>query len=192
EFDVTVIVPPIIIGKVVEYISAVEDESLELECDFEADPIPDIQWSKDGADVANNVQLLNEKRTALVSSVNSESAGSYRCILINKAGRAEKTFNVRVIMKPELENANVTTLIETLIHRPINLECPLAVTSVANISWSKNSVPLVPDYNDDVQILNAGRQLVISDVQPDDQATYSCVARNNAGEANKNYKLSVI
>ncbi|VDK86259.1 unnamed protein product, partial [Onchocerca ochengi] len=192
EFDVTVIVPPSIIGKVVEYISVVEDESLELECDFEADPIPDIQWSKDGADVADSVQLLNEKRTALVSSVNSENAGSYRCILINKAGRAEKTFNVRVIMKPELENANVTTLIETLKHRPINLECPLTITSVANISWSKNSVPLVPDSSDDVEILNGGRQLVISDVEPDDQATYSCVARNKAGETSKNYKLSVI
>ncbi|KAM3729054.1 Hemicentin-1 [Dirofilaria immitis] len=191
EFDVIVVVPPSIIGKVVEYISIVEDESLELECDFEADPIPDIQWFKDSANIGDSVQLLNEKRTALISSVDSQSAGSYRCIVTNKAGRAEKTFNVRVIMKPELENANVTTLIETLTNRPVNLECPLAINSDANISWTKNSVPLIPGYNDDVQILNGGRQLVISDVQPDDQATYSCVARNKAGEAGKNYKLFV-
>ncbi|VBB33721.1 unnamed protein product, partial [Acanthocheilonema viteae] len=191
EFDVAVMVPPSIIGKAVEHISIVEDESLELECDFEADPIPDIHWSKDGADVGNNVQLLNEKRTALVQSVNSENAGSYRCGIINKAGRAEKTFNVRVIMKPELEDANITVLIETLAHQPVSFECPLAVTSNANISWTKNSVPVIPGYSDDIQILNGGRQFVISDVQPDDQAMYSCVARNKAGEASKNYKLSV-
>uniref|UniRef100_A0A1I8F226 Ig-like domain-containing protein n=1 Tax=Wuchereria bancrofti TaxID=6293 RepID=A0A1I8F226_WUCBA len=192
EFDVSVIVPPSIIGKAVEYISIVEDESLELECDFEADPIPEIYWSKDGANIDDSVQLLNEKRTALISSVNSKSAGSYRCGIINKAGRAEKTFNVRVIMKPELENANVTALIETLAHQPISLECPLMITSDANISWTKNSIPVIPNYNNDIQILNGGRQFVISDVQLDDQATYSCVARNKAGEASKNYKLSVI
>ncbi|CAG9531886.1 unnamed protein product [Cercopithifilaria johnstoni] len=191
EFDIAVIVPPRIIGKAVEYISIVEDESQELECDFEADPIPDIHWSKDGADIGNDVQLLNEKRTALLQSVNSRSAGSYRCGIINKAGRAEKTFNVRIIMKPELENANVTAMIETLTHRPVSFECPLAVTSDANISWTKNSIPLVPGYSDDVQILNGGRQFVISNVKLDDQATYSCVARNKAGEASKNYKLSV-
>ncbi|EFO22762.2 hypothetical protein LOAG_05722 [Loa loa] len=192
EFDVTVIVPPSITGKAVEHISIVENESLELECDFEADPIPDIHWSKDGVDVGDDVQLLNEKRTVLIPSVNSESGGSYRCGIINKAGRAEKTFNVRVIMKPELENANVTALIETLKHRPVSLECPLPVTSDADISWTKNSVPLAPGYSDNIQILNGGRQFVISDVQPDDQAMYSCVARNKAGETSKNYKLSVI
>ncbi|EJW72239.1 hypothetical protein WUBG_16856 [Wuchereria bancrofti] len=57
EFDVSVIVPPSIIGKAVEYISIVEDESLELECDFEADPIPEIYWSKDGANIDDSVQV---------------------------------------------------------------------------------------------------------------------------------------
>lgn len=41
-----------------EYISIVEDESLELECDFEADPIPEIHWLKDGADIGDNVQVI--------------------------------------------------------------------------------------------------------------------------------------
>ncbi|VDO38351.1 unnamed protein product [Brugia timori] len=56
EFDVSVIVPPSIIGKAVEYISIVEDESLELECDFEADPIPEMYWFKDGANIDDSVQ----------------------------------------------------------------------------------------------------------------------------------------
>uniref|UniRef100_A0A915PVG6 Ig-like domain-containing protein n=1 Tax=Setaria digitata TaxID=48799 RepID=A0A915PVG6_9BILA len=192
EFDVTVIVPPNILGKAVEYISVVEDESLELECDFEADPIPNIRWTKDGVDVGDNVQLLNEKRTVLVPSVNAASAGSYRCAVFNKAGRAEKTFNVRVILKPELEDSSVTTLVETLVHRPVSLECPLVIASDADLSWTKNDVPLTSDYDDNIQILNGGRQLVISDAQTNDQATYTCVARNKAGEASKNYKLFVI
>lgn len=36
----------------------VEGESLELECDFEADPIPDIRWTKDAASVGHNVQVM--------------------------------------------------------------------------------------------------------------------------------------
>uniref|UniRef100_A0A183D1U6 Ig-like domain-containing protein n=1 Tax=Gongylonema pulchrum TaxID=637853 RepID=A0A183D1U6_9BILA len=91
-----------------------------------------------------------------------------------------------------LRDANVEAVVETLIHRTISFECPIATTSDADISWTKDDVPLFPGLDDHIQILNAGRQLVISGVQRYDQAIYTCVARNKAGEAYKNYKLVVL
>ncbi|VDK28789.1 unnamed protein product [Gongylonema pulchrum] len=57
EFDVIVLVPPNITGRAVEELVIVEGESLELECDFEADPIPEIQWTKDASSIGYNVQV---------------------------------------------------------------------------------------------------------------------------------------
>lgn len=46
------------------------------------------------------LQLLNEKRTASIETVTANDDGTYQCKITNSAGRAEKTFNVNVILKP--------------------------------------------------------------------------------------------
>lgn len=44
-------------GKVVEDVEVAEGDSLELECDFEADPRPSIEWKKNGAELPRRVQV---------------------------------------------------------------------------------------------------------------------------------------
>lgn len=51
------LVSPRIVGKMVEDVVVIEGESLELECDFEADPIPEIFWFKDGTTVGERIQV---------------------------------------------------------------------------------------------------------------------------------------
>lgn len=43
---------------------------------------------------------MNERRVLLIEKVTAVNSGNYRCVVSNKVGRAEKTFNVRVITKP--------------------------------------------------------------------------------------------
>ncbi|KAL6724509.1 hypothetical protein Aduo_019394 [Ancylostoma duodenale] len=57
--------------------------------------------------------------------VTRNSAGVFRRTLSNKPGSAEKTFNVRVIQKPELDGGDEITVVKVNITRPVTLDCPV-------------------------------------------------------------------
>uniref|UniRef100_A0A1I7X4B3 Immunoglobulin I-set domain protein n=1 Tax=Heterorhabditis bacteriophora TaxID=37862 RepID=A0A1I7X4B3_HETBA len=152
EFEVVVLVPPRIKGFLVEDVEVVEGEEMTLDCDNDGSPEPEIEWTTDGGSVPSRAQLLNGERTLAMSGVDRFHAGVYRCFLHNKAGTTEKTFNVRVIEKPELEKSDEITI---------------------------------------MKVLSGGRHLHIPSVQLTDEGTFTCTAKNEAGEATKSYKLIV-
>ena len=74
----------------------------------------------------------------------------------------------------------------------IILSCPAESIPPPQITWYKNGDELVEDDLDDrITILNDGRELEISVADVDDTARYTCVARNLAGELEKNFDLDV-
>uniref|UniRef100_A0A0M3IST8 Ig-like domain-containing protein n=1 Tax=Ascaris lumbricoides TaxID=6252 RepID=A0A0M3IST8_ASCLU len=78
-----------------------------------------------------------------------------------------------------------------LITHPITFECPIVSPIGVELMWAKNEIPVVSG-TENMQVLNGGRHLLISSVAPHDEAVYTCVARNQAGQARKNFKLSVL
>lgn len=44
----------------------------------------------------------------------------------------------------ELKKGNVTSVMETLVSRPVTLECPVVAPADAEIFWTRNDVPLFP------------------------------------------------
>lgn len=130
-----------------------------------------------------------------IEKVSPFDAGAYRCHLSNSAGDAEKTFNVRVISKPVLLNSNETSAIEAILGDVVTLDCPVPADLSADVdlTWTRDKLPILHDHeNRGITTLSNGRQLHIPKVQVSDEAIYSCVAKNEAGEAVKNFKLSVL
>uniref|UniRef100_A0A914RG71 Ig-like domain-containing protein n=1 Tax=Parascaris equorum TaxID=6256 RepID=A0A914RG71_PAREQ len=203
EFELIVLVPPRIVGKMVEDVVVIEGESLELECDFEADPMPEIFWFKDGTTVGERIQLLNEKRTALVSSAGEEDAGSYRCAVRNKAGRAEKTFNVRVLnggrhllissVAPHDEAVYTCVARNQAGQARKNFKLSvlgLCLWNLLNAVLSKDgrsalSLPLV-------QTLSEGQQFKIISANAQHRGSYMCTALNKVGKAEISFDVDVI
>ncbi|VDN20583.1 unnamed protein product [Cylicostephanus goldi] len=112
DFEVVVLIAPHIKGSLVEDVEVVEGYEMTLDCDFDASPEPVVQWTKDGDSLPRTAQLLNGDHTLAMSGVTRNSAGVFRCALSNKAGSAEKTFNVRVVQKPDLENSDEITVVK--------------------------------------------------------------------------------
>ncbi|KAK6759923.1 hypothetical protein RB195_021467 [Necator americanus] len=190
DFEVVVLVAPHIKGSLVEDVEVVEGFEMTLDCDYDASPEPVVQWTKDGDSLPRTAQLLNGDHTLAMSGVTRNSAGVFRCALSNKAGSAEKTFNVRVIQKPDLEGSDEITIVKVNITRPVTLECPIKDPIGVELSWSRHQLPAVNGV-ENVQILSGGRHLFIPFAQVNDEGTFTCTAKNAAGETSKTYKLEV-
>ncbi|KJH48749.1 immunoglobulin I-set domain protein [Dictyocaulus viviparus] len=138
----------------------------------------------------HQIALLHNGYTLVLTGIIGENAGVYRCSLKNKAGSAEKTFNVRVIQKPDFGDKDEVVVVKVNISRPVTLECPIKDTHNAELSWSRHQLPAINGVQN-IQIISGGRHLFIPSVQRNDQGFFTCTATNPAGEATKTYKLLV-
>lgn len=139
------------------------------------------------------LQVLNEKRFVYVEQVTAEDAGSYRCFAENVAGKAEKTFEVSVVVKPHIEGAHVVTEVEARVSHTAHLHCPVADGRNVQVTWTKDGVPLSElELSSGYQIAGSGKELVIPRLDMENAGTYSCVAKNAAGETRKDFDLKVL
>ncbi|KAH7693057.1 HIM-4 protein, partial [Aphelenchoides avenae] len=142
SFEMKVLVPPRIEGEPVDNVELVEGEELDLQCIYDGVPTPTVVWTKNRLKLPEHIQVLNEKRFVYVEQVTAEDAGSYRCFAENVAGKAEKTFEVSVVVKPHIEGAHVVTEVEARVSHTANLHCPVADGRNVQVTWTKDGVPL--------------------------------------------------
>jgi hypothetical protein len=101
-------VPPKSVGSAVEDIEVIEGETLTLRCEMSGRPEPELSWTKDGYALAGDVQLLADNATVYVADTTKQHRGTYFCKARNDGGVADKTFNVRVILKPKMLDESVS------------------------------------------------------------------------------------
>ncbi|KAE9555394.1 hypothetical protein FO519_001406 [Halicephalobus sp. NKZ332] len=195
NFRLKVLVPPRVQGTMVEEVDVVEGTELELQCLYVAEPQPEVFWTKDNGALSEDVTVLNEQRSVYVEKAQKSDSGAYKCRVSNPAGTAEKTFNVKVISKPVLFGSEQTTVVEELLGNPHTFECPISETSDSSVElfWTKNKLPLLPEhFNQGITILSNGKHLHVPKIDVKDEGTFSCIAKNEAGETVKNYDLKVL
>lgn len=84
-----------------------------MQCEVEAYPDPTYQWNKDGYGLPEDLQLLADNATVYTSQATERHEGSYFCKVRNEGGVAEKTFNVKVILKPRMSSSEVLAKVYT-------------------------------------------------------------------------------
>ncbi|XP_065208073.1 fibroblast growth factor receptor-like 1 [Planococcus citri] len=80
---------------------------LELKCPAAGNPYPNITWLKDGSPVSASADLFkydSDKWSIEKENSTSYDSGKYTCIVCNKIGCANHTFDVHVIGYAEMEN----------------------------------------------------------------------------------------
>lgn len=73
------------------------------------------------------------------------------------------------------------------------LNCHVYATPAPSITWYKNGEELnaLNEEESRVKIADGGRELVIQVATNEDTARYTCVAKNLAGEVERNFDLDV-
>uniref|UniRef100_A0ABI7ZTT7 Non-specific serine/threonine protein kinase n=1 Tax=Felis catus TaxID=9685 RepID=A0ABI7ZTT7_FELCA len=158
-----------------EDVEVMEKEGATFSCKISHDEVP-AQWFWEGSKLrpSDNVRIRQEGRTytLIYRRVLAEDAGEIRFVAENAESRAE----LRVKELPVTILRPLRDKIAMERHRGV-LECQMSRAS-AQVQWFKGSVELQsgPKY----EMVSDGlyRKLIINDVQPDDEDTYTCDAGN--------------
>uniref|UniRef100_A0A8B9BNN6 Hemicentin 1 n=1 Tax=Anser brachyrhynchus TaxID=132585 RepID=A0A8B9BNN6_9AVES len=169
-------VPPVIKSHLKEHVVPI-DQSVNLQCEAEGYPGPEISWHKDGQ------QITESMRRRVLSSgtlqiVFPEDSGNYTCIANNAAGEDTHTVILIVHVLPaftELPGDVALTKGEQL-----RLTCKATGIPIPKITWTFNN-NIIPGGKPQYDDVNGHSELVIDRVSKDDSGTYVCTAENTVG-----------
>ncbi len=78
-----------------------------------------------------------------------------------------------------------------IITRPVVIDCPVLGVPPPQITWYKDGYELHAESDPNMRILSDGRRLEITGAEIGDTGDYKCVAKNAAGELNRDFTLNV-
>uniref|UniRef100_A0A8C1N078 Vascular endothelial growth factor receptor 3 n=1 Tax=Cyprinus carpio TaxID=7962 RepID=A0A8C1N078_CYPCA len=90
-------------------------ESLQMECDVEGTPSPQLSWLKDNQPLhqISGIVLQDSNRTLSIQRVREEDAGLYTCTACNQRGCVQSSATVSVIGSDDKTNVEIVILIGT-------------------------------------------------------------------------------
>ncbi|XP_041675644.1 Down syndrome cell adhesion molecule-like protein Dscam2 isoform X23 [Drosophila eugracilis] len=170
---------------------AFQEETMEpgpsvfLKCVAGGNPTPEISWELGGKKIANNdryqvgqyvtvngdvVSYLN------ITSVHTNDGGLYKCIAKSKVGVAEHSAKLNVYGLPYIRQMEKKAIVagETLI-----VTCPVAGYPIDSIVWERDNRAL--PINRKQKVFPNGTLIIENVERNSDQATYTCVAKNQEG-----------
>ncbi|XP_044528060.1 hemicentin-1 [Gracilinanus agilis] len=195
KISLTVYVPPSIKDHGSESLSVInvrEGSPVSLECESNAVPPPVITWYKNGRMIMEsaNLEVLGDGQMLNIKAAEVSDTGQYVCRAINVAGQDDKNFHLNVYVPPKIEGPQEEKVVET-ISNPVTLACDATGIPPPTLVWMKNRKPIENSDSLEVHVLSGGSKLQIARSQHSDSGTYTCIASNIEGKAQKNYLLSI-
>jgi len=165
---------------------------------IKGNPKPEVDWFKDGKQLedAGRIVIIDEEdgtHELAIDNVEPDDVGTYKCVAFNEVGEVEQA--APLSLKEDLEAPEFVDDVKS----PISLN--EGETFDLKIRVKGKPIPEIEWYKDDRAIRQSSRinmkseddtfTLVIIDVTIDDSGVYKCVARSNAGSAEKTFKVEV-
>ncbi|VDM63858.1 unnamed protein product, partial [Angiostrongylus costaricensis] len=168
------------------------NDTVVLNVAVKGQPPPVVSWKKDGRPlIIDNTHIILKSEgegifTLTISAVGPDDAGRYSCEAINTAGAEECAANVTVSKSLE-QPRFIETLKQVIIKESETISLSAAVIGKPQpkVQWFKDGIAV---NFDDVHVFVSEQDighfiLTVKDATPADEGTYSCIARNEAGEA---------
>lgn len=195
--------------KPLQNLTVKDGEELLLQCIVEADPEPQISWSKNGNKISSSeiidLKYKNGVATLKINEVYPEDEGEYVCKATNSVGSTET--KCRLTVQP-MANGNVKhkvlkgdqppRIVGHLESRFVNdgeevcLSCRIMGAKQFDVIWLHNNKEIKPSK--DFQYTNEANiyKLLITEIFPEDAGTYTCEAFNDAGESFSSCQINVL
>ncbi|KAJ8413768.1 hypothetical protein AAFF_G00063660 [Aldrovandia affinis] len=197
QFRVTVRAPPAIRGSSESpEVSVVLGFPKVLPCEAEGMPAPSLTWLKDGQPIVSSARLTYTRGgQALHLGRARDDAGRYTCRATNPAGTAHRHYTLRVLVPPQIEADDSTSLgfgsreAKVRINGTLALSCLSKGFPEPTIQWHRDGQLLVGDSHVGLRV--DGHILHIDHALLSHEGQYTCVVSNTAGEDKRDFHVTV-
>ncbi|GLD75205.1 brother of CDO isoform X1 [Lates japonicus] len=170
-------------------IMVTKGQRLVLECVASGIPTPQVTWAKDGQDLRfhNNTRFLLSN--LLIDAVGEGDSGTYICRADNGIGSASSAtvlYDVQVFEPPQ-----VTVELqqqEVVYGETVRISCQTRGKPAPSVMWLHNARPLAPSPRHRL----TARMLRVSNVGPQDDGLYQCMAENGVGSSQASTRLITV
>ncbi|XP_062872633.1 myelin-associated glycoprotein isoform X2 [Trichomycterus rosablanca] len=157
-----------------------EGSSVVLHCDVDSNPVPSITW------FFENVVLMTEtasNASLYLENLTPEQEGTYTCVGENSYGAMNTSMYLAVRYPPRepLVNGSSTVMEGSLLA----LHCSTQGNPPPTLTWLKNGELVGTITADKVSILE------ITEITPQNDGTYRCLAENEHGRASSSLNITV-
>ncbi|XP_052503745.1 LOW QUALITY PROTEIN: hemicentin-2 [Budorcas taxicolor] len=162
-----------------------------LSCETDALPEPTVAWQKDGQPLVlpERFQALLGGQRLEIQDAQVSDKGLYSCRVSNAAGEAMRAFSLTVQVPPTFENPETESVSQVAGSRLV-LSCDVTGVPAPTVTWLKDRIPVESSMARGM--VSRGGRLQLSNLQPDQAGTYTCVAENTQAEASKNFVVAVL
>uniref|UniRef100_A0A3Q1I4C9 Brother of CDO n=1 Tax=Anabas testudineus TaxID=64144 RepID=A0A3Q1I4C9_ANATE len=170
-------------------IMVTKGQRLVLECVASGIPTPHVTWAKDGQDLRlhNNTRFLLSN--LLIDAVVEGDSGTYVCQADNGIGSANSAtvlYDVQVFEPPQV---TVELQQQEVLHgETVRFICQVRGKPTPSVMWFHNARPLAPSNRHRV----SSRVLRVSNVGPQDEGLYQCMAENGVGSSQASARLITV
>ncbi|CAH8869263.1 unnamed protein product, partial [Trichobilharzia szidati] len=181
-----------------------EGQSVRLEVEVIGKPTPTIAWFINGRSISmdktHKVVPLRANVCSLIldSPAPNLDSGLCSCIATNQFGQAELQFNIHVESKPQTISQAPRFVQKPPIQLTASPNEQVTLYAVAEgipkpvLSWHKDGKLFTGTADGRIQIVTNEMEttLYIASLQPEDFATWQCLAANTSGSASARCKIS--
>ncbi|KAI4892790.1 hypothetical protein NFI96_028927, partial [Prochilodus magdalenae] len=151
-----------------------------LPCEVEGSPAPVVSWSRNGQPIPPVTAWFAVLPTGSLKILEVQLMDSklYTCSATNPAGNISLSYSLHVQAKPKIQAMPSSR--KTLVGQAVALQCFVQGEPPPQVSWFHNG-----------HLVSSERTFTIQAVQHSDSGTYSCVAKNIAGQDTAHIHLHV-
>ncbi|XP_078578337.1 palladin-like isoform X11 [Branchiostoma floridae x Branchiostoma japonicum] len=176
--------------QVPEETNAKEGGLVRMDCKVTGLPSPDLVWYREGSPLrqdSNHKMIVRENgvHSLLISQCKASDAGDYTCVATNKAGQAEFTVTLNILVEAQTVAPTwVQKLKNTTVKEgdPVRMFCTAAGDPVPYAIWKKDGIGLTEKSGYRLGTDGQGTFfLEVDHASKADATWYTCSAHNQAG-----------
>ncbi|KAI6172894.1 EGF-like domain-containing protein [Aphelenchoides besseyi] len=201
DFNVEVLIPPVMEKQEAENVTKREGDTLMLSCPIKntlgkTQNLSDltVTWTQDGRPLdpkSDNVEISHDGKHLKLKNLRVANAGQYKCVAANRAGQTHTKFNVDILSIPKIEEEKINETPNVPVGHATTLWCPVSGHPPPTVRWFKGNGEEVRNIPGRIRLLDRGQGLEIAQAGLEDIGTWTCRAENNAGVTEKAIKLNV-